>query len=105
MNVTSVAGWNGGYIQDRRSGERTTLANMPSPNLNRHEIDHVFDAALAQGFRTRTMVVTGAVDGTMFPPEFTEIWLWILATTALPLLPIFGDQTCVHLPEVSISSK
>jgi 1-phosphofructokinase len=43
---------------------------MPSPNLNRHEIDDVFDAALAQGFRTRTMVLTGAVHGTKFPPEF-----------------------------------
>jgi len=66
----SVAGWNGGYVQDRRTGERSTLANMPSPNLNRHEVDDVFDAALAQGFRTRTMVLTGAVNGTRFPPEF-----------------------------------
>jgi 1-phosphofructokinase len=66
----SVAGWNGGYVQDRRTGERSTLANMPSPNLNRHEIDDVFNAALAHGFRTRTMVLTGAVHGTKFPPEF-----------------------------------
>ena len=65
-----VAGWNGGYVQDRRSGERTTVANMPSPNLNRHEIDDVFDAALAQGFRTRTMVLTGTLHSTKFPPEF-----------------------------------
>jgi len=43
---------------------------MPSPNLNRHEIDDVFDAALAHGFRTRTMVLTGAVHGSKFPPEF-----------------------------------
>ena len=32
----SVAGWNGGYVQDRRVSGRSTLANMPSPNLNRH---------------------------------------------------------------------
>ena len=66
----SVAGWNGGYIQDRRTGERKTLANMPSPHLNRHEIDDLFDAALAEGFRTGTLVLTGTVKGTGFPPDF-----------------------------------
>jgi 1-phosphofructokinase len=65
----SVAGWNGGYIQDRRS-ERKTLANMPSPHLNRHEIDDLFDATLAEGVRTGTLVLTGTVKGTGFPPDF-----------------------------------
>jgi 1-phosphofructokinase len=66
----AVAAWNGGYVQDRRTGERQTLANMPHPHLNRHEIDDVFDTALAQGFRTGTLVLTGTARGYMFPPEF-----------------------------------
>ena len=65
-----IAGWNGGYVQDRRTGERQTLGNMPSAHLNRHEIDDLYDAALAQGFHTGTIVLTGSVHDSRLPPEF-----------------------------------
>jgi 1-phosphofructokinase len=65
-----IAGWNGGYVQDRRTGKRQTLGNMPSAHLNRHEIDDLYDAALAQGFHTGTLVLTGSVHDSHLPPEF-----------------------------------
>jgi hypothetical protein len=43
---------------------------MPSPHLNRHEIDDLYDAALAQGFHTGTLVLTGSVRDSRLPPEF-----------------------------------
>jgi hypothetical protein len=32
-----------------------------SPHLDRHKIDDLYDAALAQGFHTKTLVLTGSM--------------------------------------------
>jgi 1-phosphofructokinase len=70
LEPVAITGWNGGYVHDRRSGERQLIADMQSPRLNRHEVDDLYDAALAAGLRARMMVLTGAVEHSILPPHF-----------------------------------
>jgi 1-phosphofructokinase len=70
IEPVSIRGWNGGYVHDRRGGERQLIAEMRSPRLNRHEIDDLYDAALAAGLRARTMVLTGTVEHSVLPAHF-----------------------------------
>jgi 1-phosphofructokinase len=35
LKALPARGWNGGYVHDRRTGERQTLATMPSAKLSR----------------------------------------------------------------------
>ncbi|MFD2237420.1 1-phosphofructokinase family hexose kinase [Aureimonas populi] len=64
-----VKGANGGYINDRRGGDRKEVANVRPPRLDRHEIDDLHNAALAEGIRCGTLVVTGIPDGEVMPVE------------------------------------
>lgn len=61
IDVRSVAtqGWNGAYVHDRRSGERATVAETPSPDLQRHEIDELYGTAVAVGLEADVMLLTG----------------------------------------------
>src|SRR5690606_19111512 len=43
LRVVPISGWNGGYVHDRRKGERSEIANVDPPVLNRHEIDDFYN--------------------------------------------------------------
>lgn len=47
------------YIHDRRGGERDPLARTPGPTLSRHEIDELYNIALAEGLSADVVVLTG----------------------------------------------
>lgn len=55
-------------IHDRRSGERVELVAVETPQLNRHEADDLYGAALQAGLRSGAVVLTSAGD-TMLPDE------------------------------------
>ncbi len=55
-------------IHDRRSGERVELVAVETPQLNRHEADDLYGAALEAGLRCGAVVLTSAGD-TMLPDE------------------------------------
>jgi len=46
-------------IQDRRSGERVTIADSPTVTLKRHEIDDVYGRFLDRAFASGICVMTG----------------------------------------------
>jgi 1-phosphofructokinase len=52
-------GANGGYMHDRRSGARQVIAEVKSPSLTRHEVDDLYNAALASCLRADIAVLTG----------------------------------------------
>ena len=52
-------GWNGGYIHDRRGGERHVIAEVQSPQLTRHEVDNLYNATISAGLNARCVVLTG----------------------------------------------
>ncbi len=63
-----IRGSNGGYVNDRRGGSRVEIANAAPPRLDRHEVDDLHNAMLAEGIRCGTAVITGIPDGEVMPP-------------------------------------
>jgi 1-phosphofructokinase len=59
IRAIESAGWNGSYIHDRRSGERAPVAQVPSPRLQRHEVDGLYGAMMAAALSSRVAVLTG----------------------------------------------
>jgi 1-phosphofructokinase len=50
---------NGGYVHDRRGGERHEIALQPSARLTRHEHDELYGMALTTAFECGVAVLTG----------------------------------------------
>lgn len=69
LRPVPVKGQNAGYINDRRGGERKEIVHVEPPRLDRHEVDDLHNAALAEGIRAGTLVVTGVPDGKVMPVE------------------------------------
>ena len=67
LESVPVQGWNGGYVQDRRSGERRPIAEVASARLSRHEIDNLYDAALVAGLAAGVAVLTGPAHDRVLP--------------------------------------
>jgi 1-phosphofructokinase len=59
LRPVPIANANGSYINDRRTGERREVAQQLSPPLSRHEADDLYDAALAEGLRAGTIILSG----------------------------------------------
>jgi 1-phosphofructokinase len=51
--------WNGSYVHDRRSGERITVAEADSPELQRHDVDELYGIAIAAGLEADATLLTG----------------------------------------------
>ena len=60
---------NGAYVHDRRSGERVVVAETLSGELNRHEVDDLYDATLVTGLDSGVVVLTGPVHTGVVPPK------------------------------------
>ena len=54
-----AGGANGAYIDDRRSGERTVLLEIPAAVLNRHELDDLYALTLETAVASGVCVITG----------------------------------------------
>lgn len=61
IDVRSVEseGWNGGYIHDRRSGERVVVAGAASAVRSRHDVDELYGLAFAAGLEADVVVLGG----------------------------------------------
>ena len=70
LATLEVAGANGAYIHDRRSGERRSVATMPSGPLTRHEVDDLHGLVLLEGLTADAVVLTGPQDDHVLPADF-----------------------------------
>lgn len=59
VEAIAVSAANGSYVHDRRGGKRDILAELPSGTLDRHDVDDLYDAALASGLDAGILVLTG----------------------------------------------
>jgi 1-phosphofructokinase len=59
VHAVEAAAANGVYIHDRRSGKRTSVANVPAPRLQRHELDELYGVALTDGLDCGVACLTG----------------------------------------------
>jgi 1-phosphofructokinase len=61
MRVRAVEGRSrtGGYVHDRRGGERAAVAEAPGEPLDRHELDELYGLALTEGLRAGVALLGG----------------------------------------------
>lgn len=67
-----TAGGNGVHVQDRRTGERVTVATMRPVPLARHELDAVYGVTLVEGMEADVCVLGGHVDPEVVPADTYE---------------------------------
>jgi 1-phosphofructokinase len=59
--------WNGGYVHDRRGGDRRAISEMKSPILNRQELDDLYGAVVSTSLKNGVAVLTGVPQSAMVP--------------------------------------
>jgi 1-phosphofructokinase len=59
VRATGCSAPNGGYLHDRRDGERRVIASVASAELSRHETDDLYNAALTTCLAAGFAVLTG----------------------------------------------
>jgi 1-phosphofructokinase len=70
LRAVEAGNWNGGYVHDRRGGDRKLVAEMKSPSLNRHEQDDLYGAVLSASLKGGVAVLTGVPQDEIVPPDF-----------------------------------
>ncbi len=64
-----TTGANAAYVHDRRSGERRSLVETPSPVLGRHELDDFFGVAATAGLASDVTLLTGERQEGVLPAD------------------------------------
>ncbi|GAA0902522.1 1-phosphofructokinase family hexose kinase [Pseudonocardia zijingensis] len=59
LRTVRVQTRNGGYVHDRRDGERESVAEAPGGPLDRHEQDELYELVLQEGLRHGTAILAG----------------------------------------------
>lgn len=83
---------NGAYVHDRRSGDRTEVAQMPARPLGRHAADDLYGAALTAGLDAAVTVLTGTDPDGLLPVGFYQRLVTDLrANDRLTVADLSGD--------------
>jgi 1-phosphofructokinase len=71
VDVHAVAGGfaNGVYVHDRRSGKRRSVAQVPAPELERHELDELYGVALTDGLECGVACLTAPQHAAVLEPS------------------------------------
>jgi 1-phosphofructokinase len=62
----SGSGW---YVHDRRDGQRRSLAEIAGTPFTRHELDELYNLALAEGLRAGIAILSGPAHPSVIRPE------------------------------------
>lgn len=57
------------YVHDRRSGERTTVAELPGDPLSRHDLDELYAAVLREAMAAGLVLLSGPADDGILPDD------------------------------------
>jgi 1-phosphofructokinase len=60
---------NAAHVADRRGGEERGIVETDSPLLNRHEVDELFNLALAVGLDSHVTILTGTQHSEVLTPD------------------------------------
>ncbi len=69
LQAVHVGARNGGYVHDRRGGQRTPLVQAPGEPLARHELDDLYESALLHGLQSGVAVLSGPADPRLVPAD------------------------------------
>ncbi len=93
LRTVGISGSSGAYIDDRRSGQRQRLAEQRAPILNRHELDDLTCAAVAQGIDAGMMIVTGSnLHGSLPPEVFRSLTTNLHELRVTVVVDLSGDE-------------
>jgi 1-phosphofructokinase len=90
LRAVRAASPNGSYIHDRRSGEREPVAAVPSPRLQRHEVDELFGAMTAAALTSDAAVLTGLEHDGAVP---YDVYRRLAADVRRNGVPVIADVT------------
>jgi 1-phosphofructokinase len=112
VQLTSVAmaGSNGAYVHDRRSGDRRVIAETTPPTLGRHELDELYSVTMAAALRLGVCVLAGARPDSVLPPETYERLVCDLAAASVHVVadlsgPQMEAAVSAGLPLLKISDE
>jgi 1-phosphofructokinase len=67
LHAVRVQTRNGGYVHDRRAGDRESIAEAPGGPLDRHEQDELYELVLREGLRHGTVILAGPNSDEVIP--------------------------------------
>ncbi|MGH3972125.1 MAG: PfkB family carbohydrate kinase [Pseudonocardiaceae bacterium] len=67
VDAEPVGARNGGYVHDRRGGQRRTVAEDPGAALDRHELDGLYERTLSRGLDAAIALLSGPQDDRIVP--------------------------------------
>ena len=59
----------GGYVHDRRDGERAEVVSVAAAPLDRHEVDDLYGTVLMEGLEADVVVLTGSDPADVIPAD------------------------------------
>jgi 1-phosphofructokinase len=84
--IVHTPGSSGGYVVDRRGGERRVLASAPRPAPQRHEVDDLVAATIAAALGSAVLVVCNPYPADGFPEEAYETVVADVKAAGVPVL-------------------
>lgn len=69
VSAVEVGAWTGGYVDDRREGGRTKVAEVPPQPLSRHELDELYGTAIVAALEVPVSVLGGPHQPSPVPPD------------------------------------
>ncbi len=86
LRAVGTGGWNGSYVDDRRSGQRERVGEMHPTVLTRHEVDELYGAVLVEGIDATLTVLAGAGLDPVLPTDFYRRLTSDLAANGRPVV-------------------
>jgi 1-phosphofructokinase len=86
LRSVGTGGWNGCYVDDRRSGERERVGEMSPTPLTRHEVDELYGAVLVAGLDATLTVLAGAGLDPILPSDVYRRLTADLAANGRPVV-------------------
>ena len=102
--LVRTVGRSGGYVVDRRGGDRQVLATALRPPPARHEIDDLVAMTVAAALSSRLLVVCNPYPAEGFPEDVVETVVADAAAAGVPVLVDLSsprlERTLTHRPEL-----
>lgn len=86
LRTVRAAGSNGSFVEDRRSGDLTCVAEMPAGVLDRHEKDDLYNAVLQSAVESAVTVLTGPAHPHVVTPDFYRRLTTDVAALGVPVV-------------------
>ena len=92
VHAVATEGENGGYIHDRRDGDRSPVVEVGSRELTRHDADNLYDLMLVDALEAGVAVITGdARRGVTDPSFFARMSRDLGANDVATVADVSGD--------------